>query len=51
MIDDYEYVLSSLVALKISQQEEYINECRQLEERGQPHRSVPEMVIDVLQRI
>lgn len=51
MIDDYEYVLSALVALKTSQQEEYINECRQLEESGQPHRSVPEMVIDVLQRI
>lgn len=51
MLNDYEHVLSALFALKTSQQEEYINECKQLEERGQAHKSVPEMVVDVLQRI
>lgn len=51
LLDDYENVLSALVALKIKEQEEYLSECRIREAAGQIHNNVPPMVKDVLQRI
>lgn len=51
LLNDYENVLSALVALKIKEQEEYLYECRMREAAGQIHNNVPPMVTDVLQRI
>ena len=51
LMDDYEYALSMLLALKIRQEEKYITECKLREKEGKPHSSVPENVVDKLQRI
>ena len=51
LLNDYENVLSAIVALKIKEQEEYLSECRTREAAGLNHLNVPLMVIDVLQRI
>lgn len=51
LLNDYENVLSALVALKIKEQEDYLSECRTREAAGQIHDNVPPMVTDVLQRI
>ncbi len=51
LLNDYENVLSALVALKIKEQEEYLSECRMRETEGQQHKNVPSLVTDVLQRI
>jgi len=51
LLNDYEHVLSALVALQTNQQEKFIVECKQREKSGNPHNTVPEMVIDKLQRI
>ena len=51
LMDDYEYALSMLLALKISQEEKYIKECKMCEKEGKPHNPVPENVVDKLQRI
>lgn len=51
VLEDYEYVLSALVAKKAMQQDEYLKECRKLEIQGREHNAVPEMVTDQLKRI
>ncbi len=51
ILNDYEYVLSALLALKIKQQEDYIKECKIREKEGKSHKPVPENVVDVLKRI
>lgn len=51
LLNDYENVLSALIALKIRQQEEYISDCKMREAAGQSHNNVPLMVTDILQRI
>lgn len=51
MLNDYENVLSALVAKQAYQQEKYINDCREKDFRDEQHDKVPEMVLDKLQRI
>lgn len=51
LLNDYENVLSALIALQTNQQEKFINDCRQREAKGKAHDMVPEMVLDKLQRI
>ncbi len=51
LLNDYENVLSALVALQINQQEQFIKDCKLREKNGETHNVVPEMVIDKLQRI
>lgn len=51
LLNDYENVLSVLVALKTREQEKYILECKEREKKNLQHDKVPEMVVDVLQRI
>ncbi|MDY4576252.1 MAG: ABC transporter ATP-binding protein, partial [Intestinibacter sp.] len=51
MLADYEYVLSSLIALNTMEQDKYVKECKELDREGKLHNKVPEMVIDKLKRI
>ena len=51
LLNDYENVLSALIALKTREQEQYISECKEREAENLQHNKVPEMVIDILQRI
>ncbi len=51
MLNDYENVLSALVAMQANQQEKFINECKEKDLRGEQYNKVPEMVLDKLQRI
>lgn len=51
MLNDYEHVLSAIVALKVNQQEDFICECKKNDVLGQQHNCVPEMVIDILKKI
>lgn len=51
LLNDYEDVLSALIALKVQEQEQYISECKRREAENQAHNNVPEMVTDILQRI
>lgn len=51
LLDDYEYALSSIIALKNNQIEKYLKECKEKDTQGIAHDRVPENVIDVLKRI
>lgn len=51
LIDDYEHALSSIIAKKINQIDEYVQKCKEKESQNLPHDKVPETVIDVLLRI
>lgn len=51
LLNDYENVLSALLALKNNEQEKYVTDCKQREKNGYSHNNVPEMVTDKLQRI
>ena len=51
MLNDYENVLSLLIAMQTKQQEEFIKDCKQKESQGEKHDKVPEMVLDKLKRI
>lgn len=51
MLNDYENVLSALVAMQAKQQEKFINDCKEKDLRGEQHDKVPEMVLDKLQSI
>lgn len=51
MLNDYEHVLSAILALRAKQQDEYIKECKKLEQEEKQHNNVPEMVDDTLLRI
>lgn len=51
LLNDFENVLSAIVALQTNQREEFVIDCKQREAQGKEHNSVPEMVLDKLQRI
>lgn len=51
VLNDFEHVLSILLALKEKEQDQYIAECKKREKEKKPHNNVPEMVIDKLRRI
>ncbi len=51
LLNDYENVLSALVALQIKEQQQFIKECKEREKEGKNHNMVPEMVMDKLRRI
>ena len=51
MLNDYENVLSALVAKQANQQEKYINDCKEKDLQDEQHDKVPEMVLDKLKRI
>jgi len=51
LLNDYEYVLSALLAKRSLQYEKYIKECKELEQQGKSHNNVPEMITDKLIRI
>lgn len=50
-LNDYENVLSALVAMQVNQQEKFITECKEKDLRGEQYNKVPEMVLDKLQCI
>jgi len=50
-LNDYENVLSLLIALKNFQQEKYIAECREKDKLNMSHDIVPEMVDETLKKI
>lgn len=51
LMNDYEYALSSIIAKKNNQNDEYLKKCKEKDSKGEQHDRVPETVIDVLQRI
>lgn len=51
MLNDYENVLSALIALKNKQQESYIEQCREKDVLNISHELVPEMVDETLKNI
>lgn len=51
LLNDYEHILSALVAKKNNQHDTFIKECKEKEAQSQQHNKVPETVIDVLKRI
>ena len=51
LLNDYEIVLSTLLALKNKEEEEFVEECRKKEKNKEPHNNVPEMVTDKLKKI
>lgn len=51
LLNDYEYVLSALVAKQSKQNEEFVNDCKQRESQFTNHNKVPEMVLDKLHSI
>lgn len=51
LLNDYEHSLSSIIAMKNNQNDNYIKECKERERQSLSHNKVPETVIDVLQRI
>ena len=51
MLNDYEYVLSTLIAIQTKQQDKFIKDCKQKESQGEKHDEVPEMILDKLKRI
>ncbi len=50
-LQDFEYVLSALLAKQNLQMEEYINRCREKDKISQRHEAVPDMVFDQLEKI
>lgn len=51
LLNDYEFVLSALIAMKNNQNDKFIEECKAKEAQKQQHNDVPETVIDTLKRI
>jgi ABC-type cobalamin/Fe3+-siderophores transport system ATPase subunit/ArsR family metal-binding transcriptional regulator len=51
LLNDYENVLATLIAMKNNQNEAFIKDCRERESRGELHNKTPETIIDVLKRI
>lgn len=51
VLNDYQNVLSLLIAMQTKQHEEFIEDCKQKESQGEKHGKVPEMVLDKLKRI
>lgn len=51
LLQDYEYVLSAIIAMKNNQNDKFIKECKEREAQSQQHNNVPETVIDTLKRI
>lgn len=51
LLNDYEYVLSLLIALKNKEQEDYLSICRERDQGNQTHDPVPDTVADILKKI
>ncbi|WP_234881378.1 DUF4435 domain-containing protein [Bacillus mycoides] len=51
MVDDYNTVLSALIAKQHLQNEKYLEECKQRDRESKPHDPVPPTVLDVLYEI
>lgn len=51
ILDDYENVLSLLVAMQNTELEKYVIDCKEKEKQGKNHKKVPEMILDKLRRI
>lgn len=51
MVNDYNTVLSALIAKRNLQNEKYLDECKEREKTGENHEPVPKTVIDVLYEI
>ncbi len=49
--NDYETVLSAILALQTNQQANYISDCKKHELEGTPHNNVPKMVLDKIYEI
>ena len=51
LLNDYENVLSALLAKKADEQDKYIDACKRKDVLGEHHDTVPEMITDKLQKI
>ncbi|MDN6292942.1 MAG: DUF4435 domain-containing protein, partial [Tetragenococcus halophilus] len=51
LLNDYEYALSSIIARKNNQNDEYLEECKEKDSTREQHDKVPETVVDILKRI
>lgn len=51
LLNDYESALSLIIAIKNKQNDDFIKECKDMDNQGKTHNKVPEMIIDKLQRI
>ncbi|MDR1911489.1 MAG: DUF4435 domain-containing protein [Helicobacteraceae bacterium] len=51
LLQDYEYVLSALIAKKNNQNDAFIEDCKKKEAQNQSHDNVPDTVLDTLKRI
>jgi ABC-type cobalamin/Fe3+-siderophores transport system ATPase subunit len=51
LLNDYDNVLSALVAMKNNQNDAFIKDCKEREAHGQQHKNTPETVIDKLKKI
>lgn len=51
LLNDYENVLSLMIAIKNQTQDKYIKECKEKDDKEQQHDKVPDTVIDKLIRI
>lgn len=51
LLNDYEYVLSALIAMNNNQQSSFVEECKKCEEEGITYPNVPKTVIDSLKDI
>lgn len=51
LLNDYEDVLSAIWAKQVKQESEYVKQCKEMDFAGEPHKKVPEMIMDVLNRI
>jgi AAA15 family ATPase/GTPase len=51
LLNDYDNVLSALVAMKNNQNDAFIKDCKEREAHGHQHNNTPETVIDKLKKI
>lgn len=51
LLNDYEAVLSATWAKQVKQESEYVSQCKEKDNAGQPHSVVPEMILDIIYRI
>lgn len=51
LLDDYEDVLSLVIAIKNNQNDDFVKDCKKREANKESHNNAPETVIDKLQRI
>jgi ABC-type cobalamin/Fe3+-siderophores transport system ATPase subunit len=51
LLQDYENVLSALIAMKNNENDAFIKDCKDREKKGQQHQNTPNTVVDTLKRI